>query len=168
VVCFRQALVMLALVSSGPFAAFATESGAGHYLPGGAATLIDLAPTKPGWVAEGMYLHYSGDASASRPLPIAGSAVANLKAESDAFLLGGLYTFELPALHAHYSVGAFLPLVTMDVKGDVDTPLGTVSRRDRETGLGDMTLIPLMLAWKTGRWQWEALLPISAPRATTT
>ena len=51
----------------------------------------------------------------------------------------------------------------MDVKGKVDTPLGTVSRRDSQTGLGDMTLIPAMLAWKTGRWQWNALLPISAP-----
>jgi hypothetical protein len=154
---------MLALASIGPLAARATEGGTGHYLPGGTATLIDLAPTKPGWVAEGMYLHYSGDASASRRILIAGNAVANLKADSDAFLLGGLYTFELPALHAHYSVGAFLPLVAMDVKGNVDTPLGSVSRRDLETGLGDMTLIPLMLAWKSGRWQADALLPISAP-----
>jgi hypothetical protein len=163
VVCSWRSLLTLALASTTPLAALATESGAGHYLPGSAATLIDLAPTKPGWVAEGMYLHYSGDASASRPFPIAGNAVADLEVESDAFLLGGLYTFEVPALRAHYSVGAFLPLVVIDVKGEVDTPLGSVSRRDLETGLGDMTLIPLMLGWKTGRWQWDAMLPISAP-----
>ena len=78
------------------------------FVPGGAATFIDLAD-EAGWVAESMYLHYGGDASGSRRILIAGTAVANLRADSDAFLFGGLYTFDLSPLHAHYSVGAFLP-----------------------------------------------------------
>lgn len=30
---------------------FAEEGGASRYVPGNTATLIDLPPTKPGWVA---------------------------------------------------------------------------------------------------------------------
>jgi hypothetical protein len=159
----RRALLASALAVLCPLASLAAEGGTGHYLPGGTATLIDLAPTKPGWVAESMYLHYSGDASASKQIFIAGTATADLSAESDALLLGGLYTFEATPLGAHYSAGAFLPYVWMDVEGKVTTPLGTRKRHDRASGIGDVTLIPAMLAWKTGRWQWNALLPISAP-----
>ena len=38
----------------------AEEGGTVHYVPGGAATLIDLPPTKAGWVIEPIYLHRSG------------------------------------------------------------------------------------------------------------
>ena len=158
-----RVLLTLALASACPLASLAAEGGAGHYVPGGTATLIDLAPTKPGWVVEPMYLHYSGDASASRRILIAGTATADLSADSNAFLLGGIYTFEQTPLGAHYSVGAFLPYVSMSVEGKVTTPLGTRKRRDTAAGIGDVTLIPAMLAWKIGSWQWNALLPIYAP-----
>jgi hypothetical protein len=51
----------------------------------------------------------------------------------------------------------------MNVKGRVTTPLGIRRRHDKAAGVGDVTLIPALLAWKTGRWQWNFLLPISAP-----
>jgi hypothetical protein len=54
----RQAVLILALTFVSPLAALAAEGGTEHYLPGGTATLIDLAPTKPGWVVEPIYLHY--------------------------------------------------------------------------------------------------------------
>ena len=59
----------------------AAEGGMGHHLPGGTATLIDLAPTKPGWVIEPMYLHYEGNASASKAIPIAGTLASGLEAQ---------------------------------------------------------------------------------------
>jgi hypothetical protein len=61
-------------------AARAEEGGAGHYVPGSMATLIDLAPTKPGWVIESMYLHYEGTAAATRTLPIGGLLAGGLDA----------------------------------------------------------------------------------------
>ena len=81
-----------------PHAALAVEGGTGHYIPGGSATLIDLAPTKPGWVVEPIYLYYGGSTAASREFPIAGSVAAGLNATSNALLLGGLYTFEQKVL----------------------------------------------------------------------
>jgi hypothetical protein len=153
-------LVLLGLAfASSPLQA--EEGGAGHYVPGTLATLIDLAPTKPGWVIEPIYLHYDGDASAT--LPIAGEATANLEATIDAVLLGGFYTFDETVLGAHYSVGAFLPHSWVTVEGTVTTGSATGSRKDSESGLGDMTLIPAMLAWKSGSWQFNALLSVYAP-----
>ena len=127
----RRTALALAFALGCPPAALASEGGTGHYLPGGTATLIDLVPTKPGWVVEPIYLHYEGDASASRSIPIAGTVGAGLNAKSDAVLLGGLYTFEHTVLGgARYSVGAYLPYVWIDVEADLNTALGTVRRKD--------------------------------------
>jgi hypothetical protein len=152
----------MTILATAPGAAGA-EGGSGHYVPGGTATLIDLAPTKPGWVVEPITLHYGGSASVSRTIPIAGTLALGLSAKSDAVLLGGLYTFETPVLGAHLSSGAYVPFVRMNVQGDVATRLGTVHRNDTGSGLGDLTLIPAMLAWKSGFWQFNALLPVYAP-----
>lgn len=142
--------------------AFAEEGGAGHYVPGAAATLIDLPPTKAGWVLETAYLHYQGDAGRARQFPIAGLITANLDATSDALLLGGFYTFESTG-NAWYSVGAFVPYVWMDVTATVTTPLGPALRNDSADGLGDITLLPFMLGYKCNEWQYSAMLPIYVP-----
>ena len=71
----------------------AEEGGSGHYVPGSAATLIDLAPTQPGWVVQPLFLHYDGDFSASKTLPVAGVISAGLEAKIDSVALGGFYTF---------------------------------------------------------------------------
>ena len=60
-------LVLCALIGLGPgLAVHAEEGGAGHYVPGGFATLIDLPSTKPGWAINPLYLHYDGDLTALR------------------------------------------------------------------------------------------------------
>ncbi len=141
----------------------AEEGGAGHYMPGGAGTLIDAPPIKAGWVFESIYLHYSGETSLSAAFPRAGLVTAGLEATSNAYMLGALYTFEPLVLGAHFSVGAFLPIVDMEVTGALDTALGRVSRTDSVTGLGDISLIPAMLAWKSGDWQFDAMLTVYAP-----
>jgi len=70
----HQALAILGMVSLTlvTVTATASEGGTSHYLPGAVATLIDLAPTQPGWVIEPIYLYYEGDASTDEEIPIAG------------------------------------------------------------------------------------------------
>jgi hypothetical protein len=159
--CVRLSALMLIL--SYPLNVLATESGMSHYLPGNTATLIDLAPTKSGWVVQPIYLHYSGKASASRSIPLAGVVSAGLTVNINTVLFGGLYTFERTVLGARYSAGAYLPYVWVDAEANVTTSLGTARRGDTASGIGDMMVIPAMLAWKSGFWQYSALLPISAP-----
>jgi len=146
-----------------PLSVSASEGGTGHYVPGAVATMIDLAPTQPGWVIEPIYLHYEGDADLSKQIPVAGIDVFGLKATSDVLLAGGFYTFDQLVLGAHYSVGAMLPYVWMTVEGEIDTVLGGKRVRDTESGFGDLTLIPAMLGWKNGPWQYNAALTVYAP-----
>ena len=140
-------LVCCALV---PLSATATEGGSSHYLPGAVATLIDLAPTQPGWVIEPVDLHYEGDAGTKRTLPIAGLDALGLKATLDALLIGGFYTLDHKVLGAYYSVGAMLPYTWIRAEAEVNTVIGNPRVRDSEEGLGDVTLIPAMLGWKQG------------------
>jgi hypothetical protein len=156
----RLAIIGCFLISQG---AVAGEGGTSHYLPGAVATLIDLAPTQPGWVIEPIYLHYEGDAGTNKAIPIAGLDALGLKATSDALLFGGFYTFEQPVLGAYYSVGALLPYLWMTVEAEVDTARGTLRRRDTASGLGDVALIPAMLGWKRGSLQYNAALTVYAP-----
>ena len=72
--------VLMTVLATAPGAAGA-EGGSGHYVPGGTATLIDLAPTKPGWVIEPIYLHYGGSAPASRSIPAQNSRLGGTPSE---------------------------------------------------------------------------------------
>ncbi|MGR3661511.1 MAG: SphA family protein [Paracoccaceae bacterium] len=137
----------------------AEEGGTGHYLPGGAATLIDMAPTQPGWVLEPIFLSYNGGFSSTVSLPVGGEVSVGLDAKINSLTLGGLYTFDQTVLGAHYSLGVYAPYVWMDVTGTV----AGLSRTDSAEGFGDITIIPAMLAWKSGPWQYDAMLSIYAP-----
>jgi len=149
-----------------PLNGLASEGGAGHYMPGAVATLIDLPPTKPGWVVEPIYLHYEGDVDSSKHVPAAGLDTVGMDAKLDVLLLVGLYSLKQPVLGATYSFGASLPYVWMTVEAEVDDvdTLGTeVFVRDQQSGLGDISLIPLMMAWKDGPWQYNVALSVYAP-----
>ncbi len=145
-----------------PQIAIAGEGGTSHILPGANATLVDVLPTVPGWFVKPMYLNYSGSASAQ--VPTAAGIASNLDATANTFVLGGGYTFEQTVLGgAHYSFSAFLPYSWLNVSANVQAPVGTVRRQSNVSGFGDLTVVPVMLAWKNGDWQIDALLPIFAP-----
>ena len=157
--CIRLNIIVglsVLLLLSFNLVAVAEEGGAGHYTPGGVATLIDLAPTEPGWIIQPLYLNYQGDVSVSL---LGGLVALNVDAKTDALTLGGIYTFEQKVFNAHYSVAAYVPYVWMDVTASVNN----FSRTDKVDGFGDLTFIPAMLAWKSNDWQFNASLPIYAP-----
>lgn len=141
----------------------ATEGGIGYYVPGTAATLIDRAPVQTGWVFEPMYLNYSGDISTDIRVPIADVITAGIDVRINSVVPGALYTFDTPVLGAKYTVGAYLSWIDVEVTGRVEGPVRSIRRTSSESGLGDTTLIPAMLAWVDGNWQYNAFLPIHAP-----
>ena len=155
------AAIFAGLFISAP--ALASENGSGHYLPGTAATIIDMAPTKPGWVVEPIYLHYQGDVNGADQVPVAGLDTLGMDAKLDVLLAGGFYTLPQPVLGARYSVGAYLPYIWMTVEAAVVGDYNAQKVRDTESGLGDITLIPIMLAWETGSWQFSGALSVYTP-----
>jgi len=147
-----------------PGIASAGEGGTAHVLPGANATLVDVLPTTPGSFFKPMYMNYSGSASAQ--IPTAAGVASNLDAQADTLVLGGGYTFDQTVLGgAHYTVAAFLPYSWLDISANVNLPGGgSVGRRSEVSGFGDLTVVPVMLAWKTSdNWQVNALMPIYAP-----
>lgn len=158
-VSFALATILL----STPTVVWADEGGAGHYIPGTVATLSDLAPTQSGWAIQSMYLHYGGDVSATRSLPLGGMVAGGVDADIDAFTLGGIYALERSVLGSFYSVGAWVPYVQMDVDATVTTALGPLRRSDSANGIGDITLVPAMMAWKKDFWTFDTFLSVYAP-----
>ena len=157
----RPALVIAAAFAVATSPAVAGEGGTSHVMPGANATLVDLPPTSPGGFFKPMVIHYQGDASAK--VPTAAGLVANLDADANTFVLGGGYGFEATVLGgAHYSVAAFLPYTWLSISGDT-AALGGRYIQNKVTGLGDVTVVPVMLAWKAEHWQYDFLMPVYAP-----
>jgi hypothetical protein len=158
------ALATCALISP---RVLAEEGGGGHIVPGAKSTLIDLLPTQPGWVLEAVYLNYNGNSQAGRNLPVAGLLTLGLDATSNAMTLGTIYTFEPEVFGAYYSVGAFVPYVWMDVNARIGLAGGPgpgLQSSSSENGFGDITLMPLLIAWKPNAcWQIDFSVPIYAP-----
>lgn len=157
----RLGFALALALGHGP--ARAEEGGAGHYTPGISGTLTDLAPSAPGLVVQPLLLHFDGEVGASRIIPIAGQVTAGLEARADVATLGTIYTLEQRILGAFYSVGAYAPVMNMEVTATIATPIGQIQRTDAVTGLGDVTLVPALFAWKEGPFQFGASLPVYAP-----
>ena len=154
------AAMLHALVVAPPLA-IAGEGGTSHIMPGANATLVDLPPTAPGGFFKPMYINYQGDISAR--VPTAAGVVANADAEANTLVLGGGYGFEQTILGgAHYGVAAFLPYTWLSISGNSEA-LGGVRIQNSVSGVGDLTVVPVMLAWKSGDWQYDFLMPVYAP-----
>jgi len=157
------AILAFALALASPLGAVAGEGGTSHILPGANATLIDVLPTTPGWFVKPMYLNYGGSATAL--IPTAAGVVSDMDVTANTFVLGRGYTFDQPIFGgAHFTLAAFLPYSMLDISANASLPSGdTVRRHSSVNGFGDLTIVPVMLAWKSGDWQFDALMPVYAP-----
>jgi hypothetical protein len=157
----RRTALALCMACAAGSPAWAGEGGTSHILPGANATLVDLPPTDPGFFFKPMFLNYRGDAA--KRVPTAAGVVANMEVEANTLVLGGGYGFETKVLGgAHYAVAAFLPYTSLDISASSEA-LGGLRIDSEVSGFGDMTLVPVMLAWKSDEWQYDFLMPVYAP-----
>lgn len=156
----RALIAAAAALLAGPWATQAGEGGVSHVMPGANATMVDLPPTAPGWFFKPMYINYRGDTTAK--LPTAVGIVANAEATTNTIALGGGYGFEQEVLGAHYGVAAFVPYSWVDISADT-AALGGKRIQNSVSGVGDVTVVPVLMAWKSGDVQYDFLLPIYAP-----
>lgn len=146
-----------------PLIACAGEGGTSHVIPGATATFTDLPGTSPASFIKPMYLHY--DAGASAQIPTAAGVTSNIDVAADTFAVAIGKTFERTLWGgAHYTVAVALPYTALDISGDVRLPGGgSRAISNSVSGLGDITLLPAMLAWKQDAWQFNAMLPVYVP-----
>jgi hypothetical protein len=137
--------VMVILV---PLSAQAEEGGSGHYTPGATASFIDQLPAKPGLAIANFFNYYDASARVSKEVPSGGLITAGLDATAYADMVIALYKTPLKLLGGYYAVGAAIPFVWVEAKGEVTGPLGnTFTKRDKASGIGDIVLYPFMLGW---------------------
>ena len=160
------AIALLAMLVVLPSPVRSEEGGSGPYAPGAAASFIDAFPGKPGaFVAIGYYTHYQGSAEVSQQLPLAGLVTFGLEATSNSATLVGFYETKLQLLGGHLAAGAAIPFVWLEAQGSVSSGLGSIAVRDSTSGIGDLTLYPLMLGWvrSGGELKYDVRLGVYAP-----
>lgn len=154
------ALATLATLAVAP-AAHAGEGGTSHITPGSLVTMADLPGTASAAFVKPMYMHYSGDISAK--IPTAAGIVANADASSNTLAVVGGYIFDTTVLGgAHWTIAAALPYIWLDIEADSED-LGGRRIANKVDGFGDIAVMPVMLAWKDGNWQYDAILQVFAP-----
>jgi hypothetical protein len=127
--------------------ASAEEGGAGHYAPGSFASFIDVLPDKPSVAVFNYFAYYNGNASASRPIPIAGQIGLNVDATSYADSFGAFWVMPVKILGASYAPGVAIPFVWNSVTAKVQVGGSSVSRTGSADGLGDIEFFPVTLGW---------------------
>jgi hypothetical protein len=159
----RRLLPALSAAVTGTGTVHASEGGTSHVIPGATGTLSDFPGTAPAGFVRLLYLDYSG--SISTQVPTSAGLTTDLEVESQSLAVVAGMTLEKTVLGgAHYSFGAVIPYSDLEISGNVQLPGGgSVSRGNATAGLGDITLLPLLLAWKDGSWQFNAMLPVYAP-----
>ena len=151
-----------------PLSSHAEEGASGHYAPGAAASFIDTLPGKPGLAIANFFNYYDGSASVSRQLsvPAGGLITASLDATAYSDTIVALYQTPLKLLGGYYAVGVAIPFVWVEAKGEITGPLGnTITKHDKASGIGDITLYPFMLGWTDlkGDLKYDVRLGIYAP-----
>jgi len=127
----------------------AEEGGSGHYMPGSMASFIDGVPIEPTFITRINYLHYDGGIDVNRSIPIAGMSVLEANAKSNAYGLTMLWAPDWDMGEKwSYAMSATLPWVSIEVEADGVTSFSgktlTGGLSDKETGFGDIVLMPLM------------------------
>ncbi len=123
----------------------AEEGGSGHYLPGSMASFMDGVPSAPTKLARLNYINYAGSIGGNRALPIAGLSALNADAAFNALGLTLLWAPEATSGDKWtYAMSTTIPWLTMDVSADVNAGNSSVRRQDKESGLGDIVLMPIM------------------------
>jgi hypothetical protein len=138
------------------------EGGAGDYIPGLYASLINITPNKPGFALGNGYLFYSGSAGGSTTLPFGGLLAANINADVSLADFSLTYTLRPTILGAHYSVSLSIPYVWVDVEAKVSlnpqlfrSIIGnrTKTVSDGANGISDIFFVPFALNWTFGDLQ---------------
>lgn len=152
------AAAILASVFAGE--AMAVEGGSGAYLLGSRDFAMGIVPP-PGFYESNDFVYYEGSVAG---LAIGGVAVAN--ANLDVFIYKAAVTYvpETQLLGGRIGVNVTLPWAApnMDFTGAIFMPPIAGVLSDSETGLGDLTVTP-MIGWDNGNWHYNIALSLFLP-----
>jgi hypothetical protein len=149
----------------------AEEGGSAHYTPGSTASFIDAFPGKPGALAVlNLFTFYGAEVAASRTLPLGGFLTAGMDATVYADTIVAVYQLPFELFEGGgIAMGVGIPFVWVDVEGQAQrigpggVPGAVQASSDTDGGIGDITLVPLILGWGNTDLKLDARLSVFAP-----
>ncbi|MEP1469394.1 MAG: transporter [Halieaceae bacterium] len=139
---------------------FAAEGGYSNYVPGTYGDFgMALAPADS-WTLRNDTYYYGAEIDESLR-----SGALQLDTDLD-FLMNFttlLYKPDFELFGGQYAGGIFMPIVSLDIKTDIDLNGLDFETDDSASGLGDIALIPLALYWQNDNYYWSLLHLIVAP-----
>jgi len=157
---FATTLIAGALLNA--TAAHATEGGGSGY-PVGVNTVQSGRLPPPGLTT----FYYLSDYSANSTKDSSGhdkAGIHNFDLDVKALSIRVDYVYSDFTLFGAKVESRFaLPLVKGDISFDVDTPRGRVHRSEKQDGVGDLTVVPVILSWSTPRFHQLLGLDIVTP-----
>ncbi len=146
--------------------AFATEGGVGRSITGlQAASYSGLVPPTPGWNWQLGYAYYSGDISGSKEVPLSGGGSSlGLNAEFQLASAVGMYIWNTKPSSWNFASMVELPFAYVGATADLQLGQLRASKHDSDTGLYDMTFVPVIASHHFSQTQHMSLaLYIEAP-----
>ena len=149
-------LVGLTLTSD----ADAAEGASSNYFPGSYGDFLIATAPDPGWIYQNYNMFY--DANVNQAV-LQGRVNADIDTFSYANMSAGLYTFKEPVLGATFTMGAFLPIVYVDLEASLVGQNASVAVNDSVTGIGDITVMPASFYWNSGNWHFNLYESVVTP-----
>lgn len=120
---------------------FATEGGGGAY-PNGAEDFMSGAVPPPGMYYLNYLTHYSADSLKDN----SGNNIGDFKLNATANVSRFVYVSDTKLFGANWGGHILVPIATVDGKLTINPGPGTVFN-ERDSGLGDITVNPIILSW---------------------
>lgn len=164
----KKATIILysVLGASCPMVASAVEGGLGRSITGLQVTdYAGVIPPDPGWGVSLGYVHYAGDFSASRPLPLSGQAVLGMEATFDMYSAGAIYVWPTSTGRWNFASLLSIPFANVDLSATVIAGTAGFGVSDGFRGdLYDVSFAPLVAGYHFDEAHHLSLaLYISAP-----
>lgn len=125
--------------------AHATEGGLGRPITGLQGTsYAGVVPPTPGFNLAIQYVYYSGQIGAQRETPIGIGTAIGLDAQFELLNFTGIYVWPTGEGRWNYATAVAVPFAKVDVQADLRLGRLGLSTSDEETGLFDMTVVPVI------------------------
>ena len=131
----------------------AAEGGYSNYVPGTYGDFAVAVEPVDKFTIRTDFYHYSADGDRSIR---SGQLEADADIDFNALFITLLYKPDIKILGAQYAFGAFLtPVFHTDIDAAINIGGTRMNRKDDNVGLGDQTLIPVMLFWNKGNFHFS-------------
>ena len=138
----------------------AVEGGISAYLKGSAGFMSGYIPPQPSVIMNKIFYNFDGSADASVRN---GRAEFGVDVTLDAGLLQGVYVTGARLFGGTYAFGGAVGYARVELSATLDSPAGGIAISQKDDGIADSVVVPIIVGWHDGNLHMNASLPIYIP-----